>query len=137
MIDWSSIKYFTPPEFGNEEAQKNVNSTLVWLIDDFRKAIMKPIKIHEAWALTGHLPTGYHPKGEAVDCHIEGLSIWEQFFLALRFGAFKGIGIYPYWNNQGLHLDIRKENLITLWWCDRNKKYQPVTKEFIGKITLI
>ena len=125
-MDWTSLKHFKPEEFGNEEAVSHLDYNLVWLIDEFRDAVGKPFKIHCSWASAGHAEKGYHPKGQALDGHFEGLSLKEQFFLALKFGAFKGIGLYPCWHNPGLHLDIRKEPLAKIWWQDKAGKYWPI-----------
>lgn len=122
-MDWSTVKYFKPEEFGDTEAQDNIHSTLVWLLDKFREVVGRPIKIHEAWAKSGHSANSYHYKGEAVDLHIEGLSLWEQFFAALKFGVWRGIGIYPFWHDKGLHLDIRKQDMPIIWYEDHKGNY--------------
>ena len=132
-MDWSIIKHFKQEEFG--EGTENLDQNLIWLLDEFRDAIGKPIKIHCAWAKSGHSPNSYHYKGQAVDCHIEGLSLQDQFMYALRFGAWKGIGIYPLWKNPGLHLDIRKTPLAVMWWQNIAGLYQPITTLLLSKLT--
>ena len=131
-MDWGIIKHFKKKEFG--EGVENLDSNLIWLLDEFRKAVGYPIKIHCAWATNGHSPNSYHYKGQAIDCHIEELSLQDQFMYALRFGAWKGIGIYPLWNNPGLHLDIRKAPLTVMWWQDVTGSYKSITTLLLSKL---
>lgn len=73
---------------------------------------------------------GYHPKGMAFDFHLVGVPLLQQFYLALQIPEFTGIGVYPNWNNVGLHCDIRELNGMprTIWIANNayknNKKIQ-------------
>ena len=63
-----------------------------------------------------HSPTGFHPKGMAVDLHFEasGLLVQPEAMLFLLIKRWEGgIGIYTHWNNPGFHLDIGP---IRTWW---------------------
>lgn len=77
---------------------------LLKILDEFREYCGYPIVIHGDFRENSER----HRSGMAVDMHIVGLNVFDQFLLAERFGKFKGIGIYPCWNNKGLHVDIYK-----------------------------
>jgi len=102
--DWKRVRHFTPDEAWGD--RRRVHRNLVFLLDAFRAFIGRPVVIHNAYAQNGHTDESYHYRGMAVDLHVEGLSVFDQFIEATRF-EFGGIGVYPFWNNPGLHLDIR------------------------------
>ena len=52
-------------------------------------------------------PGSTHRNGDAADIVITGLSVIDQFLLAEKTRLFSGIGVYPFWNRPGLHLDVR------------------------------
>src|SRR3972149_11264269 len=138
MDDWAAIKYFKPEEFGNDEAQSKMHSTFIWLLDNWRDSIGCRVIIHEAYATSGHEEKSYHYTGEAIDGHLETLngkpiSLFDQFMFILRYGCFRGVGIYPSWNKQGFHIDTRKTQMTLTWWRDVNGKYHYNDERFILK----
>ena len=62
---------------------------------------------------------GYHPIGYAMDFHLVGIPLLQQLYLAMQVMEFVGIGVYPNWNNVGLHCDVRPWNNGTrkMWKC--------------------
>lgn len=130
---WKSRKYFRPDStIDNWGDPYKMDGRLIYGLDILRKFVGRPIIIHCGYE---QRDKGYHPKGQAVDCHIEGMHVFDQFLAAIRFSYFKGIGIYPNWNNPGLHLDTgkRRENphYKTQWMCNESDSYLPLTWEYI------
>ena len=129
-IDWNKVKYFSPDE--NWGDVNKVKPELIYKLDTMRDYIGKPIIVHNAFATSGHSYKSYHYLGMAVDCHIKGLNVIEQYLYAERFG-WGGIGVYiNVW--EGLHLDIRPYS--SRWACRRlNKKgendYEALDYNFI------
>ena len=121
--DWKNTVGFTEHEnWGNS---KLIMSDLVKALVKLRKYVGKSILIHCGTQGT-HCKGSFHGLGMAVDLHISGMNIIDQFIAASRFPEFTGIGIYPNWNNPGLHLDIRQTSFRALWWRDSEGKYQEV-----------
>jgi hypothetical protein len=71
-----------------------------------------------------HAKKGFHPRGMAVDLHIEKddnvMPLAEQYAHAHMFWI-GGIGVYPFWQHQGLHLDIGPDG--RRWWQNKDKSY--------------
>lgn len=120
--DWKKLKYFSKDEKWGDPLM--MSSSLIYRMEELRHFVGQSIIIHCGYELTGHATNSYHYQGLAVDFHIKGLSLLEQYCAAEACG-FTGIGAYPFWNNPGLHVDIRpkKDDGITTWWCDKNKQY--------------
>ena len=54
-----------------------------------------------------------------------------MFLLVEKSDLFKGIGVYPNWNNPGLHIDMRRTE--ARWGCWNNKTpnvYVPLDSVF-------
>ena len=126
---WERAKHFDPSEKWGDPAKMDV--ALVFALDDFREHIGRPIVIHCGYEQRDR---GYHPCGMAVDVHVPGLSAFQQFILAQGFPTFRGIGLYPNWNNPGLHLDTRHKNRNeprTVWGATAPGMYTNITKDFM------
>ena len=97
--------------------------------------IDKPIIIHSSYR---EGDPRYHGKGEAVDIHIKGISLLCAYALANESGLFGGIGVYPKWNNPGLHLDMRPERARWGCWTPTDPKrkniYVPLDSAFLERI---
>lgn len=124
--DWINIKYFRKSEFkpfGQALDDWDMDPTLMDNLDYFRLQISKPIYIHQngGFAISGHSPRSFHYKGQAADFHIQGLNVIEQAIYVWSWGAFSGVGVYPYWLNPGLHVDIRGRRLC--WYKGEDNKY--------------
>lgn len=130
--DWEAIEFFKPEEFSQPD---KMEYHFINRLDMFRKMIDKPIIIHSSYR---EGDPRYHGKGEAVDIHIKGISLLCAYALANESGLFGGIGVYPKWNNPGLHLDMRPER--ARWGCwtptDPKKKniYVPLDSAFLERI---
>lgn len=101
--DWESIEFFKQSEFNQPN---KMEYHFINRLDQFRKMIGKPIIIHSSYR-EGDPKS--HGRGEAVDVHIVGISLLCAYVLASESGLFGGIGVYPNWNNPGLHLDMRPQ----------------------------
>jgi hypothetical protein len=136
MVEWDRVRHFK-----REEWVKNpdrVAPDVVYLMDEMRDAAGVPIVIHVAWDDDGHVAGSSH-YGEVatgVDFHFEGWSLLEQWLFAERF-PWSGIGIYPYWNNPGLHVDLRRlgrdhPHLGKRWWRDQRGRYLPIDRTLLA-----
>lgn len=102
--DWDKSEFFKSGEaWGNAD---HMAKELIQALNDFRKYVGKPITIH-CGTQGAHVTDSAHYRGEAVDLHVSGMHCIDQFLAATRFAAFRGIGLYPFWNSPGLHLDVR------------------------------
>jgi len=130
--EWKKIRYFSPREnWGDPE---KIEFRLVFLLDCLRQFIGCPIIIHCGTQGT-HTKGSYHYVGKAVDCHAVGISLLDFYLAAERF-PFGGIGVYPYWNNPGLHLDIRPlpgKRRPEARWGRVNGEYVSLNGKFIIK----
>lgn len=96
------LKYFSPGEFSG---YKNMDNDFLVRLDKFREFVGRPIIIHSDYREGDG--SSQHHLGLAVDIHIKGLDVLDQYLLAEKFD-FSGIGVYPCWNRPGLHIDMRK-----------------------------
>lgn len=133
--DWALVApYFTPGE--NWGDWRKVHKELILTLFAFRRFVNKSVHIHCAYETGGHSGQ-YHPLGMAVDFHVKGMSVVDQFIAASRFDEFNGLGIYPHWNNPGLHADIRpKTNRFdpdARWIRNKSGNYISLTWENLLK----
>lgn len=136
--DWTRVKNFERKEWRTNP--EKINSELIYLVDElasYVKTTFNPSPIciiHVAYEDTGHSANSQHYLGFAVDLHFHGIPLLDQYLSAERF-PFTGIGIYPYWNNPGLHLDIRSVmSPYARWQRDRNGEYGKLDAEFIREV---
>lgn len=73
----------------------------------------------------------WHGKGKALDIVIwdvetrKPLPLIQQFLIASRY-MWTGIGVYPFWNTPGIHVDTRPMAVSgwkALWWRDKDGNY--------------
>ena len=98
--------------------------------DDLRAYIGYGIWVHESNPMksAAHEPDSAHWEGRAIDGSCKHMPLWNFFLAASRFPSFTGIGVYPYWNNPGLHLEMRDGVLRRkYWWRDQDGKYGAIT----------
>ena len=126
---WGTIRFFSPKEkWGNPD---KMNYQLVQAVDQLRRYVGRKIHIHCGYDMRS---TGWHPKGRAVDLHIEGLHPMEQYIAATRFKEFSGIGVYLWWNSPGLHLDNRPVPILKtrkVWGSVKPKVYTALDLAFL------
>lgn len=128
--DWSKVKHFEREEFVKNPDR--VDEELVLLLDEMREFAGKPFKVHVAWDDSGHVNDSAHYSGHAVDGHFEGLALLDQWLLAERF-PWTGIGIYPFWSNPGLHLElIAGRHAGTRWWRDSEGDYRSLDRRLLS-----
>ena len=125
--DWSKIKYFKPSEFNKPE---RMNFSLIMFLEVFRELCGKPVIIHSSFR---EGDSGQHGLGNAVDIHVKEMNVVDQYLLAEKTGLFNGIGVYPNWNNPGLHLDVRKGSPAR-WGCWQVPIYVPLDYSFFKKL---
>ena len=130
---WGTIEHFTPGEkWGNPE---KMETRVVYELDALRRYVDRPIHIHCGFEerTTG----GYHYYGMAVDFHIEGMHMVDQFLAASRFDGFNGLGLYPYWNKPGLHVDCRSKQqryfADARWLSPSKGAYVPLDRETLWR----
>jgi hypothetical protein len=108
--EWAEFApYFTPQECG-----LGMDYEFMKILKEFRRFLGLPMKVHGGWE-EGHASNGYHPKGRAIDFHVNGVS--PRFILHKidSFGKFGGVGYYPEWNNPGFHVDNRPLETYQRW----------------------
>lgn len=123
MIDWSLVREFKRTEAWGDPDR--ISPLLMAALVDLRRYVGKPFIVH--CGTQGSHISDVHGKGLAVDFHCPDLDCFDLFLAASRFGEIKGLGVYPYWNNPGIHLDVRPEHMRAMWWRDRNGVYQQLT----------
>lgn len=126
-LAWCDVKHFKPSEF-NEPNEMDYH--FINRLDKFRDMVGKPIIIHSSYRKGGK---SKHAEGIAVDIHIKGMDLMDMFLWAERSDLFKGIGVYPCWNNPGLHLDMRKEEGRWATWDKsdvKDKTYVALDSKF-------
>jgi uncharacterized protein YcbK (DUF882 family) len=128
-----TTEWFKQTDFFQNYSSENwgdyrfIKIPLVFWLDEMRALAGKPIHINCAYGSKGHNPKGYHPLGMAADIHIKGMSVVDQLLLALKF-PFNGVGVYPFWRNKGLHLDVRPfDKYKRVWYRDAGGRYHNLT----------
>lgn len=137
-MDWSRIKHFKREEW--EKFPDRIHSEVVYLLDEMRQAAGKPIIIHVAADDSGHVEGSAHyftsqRTALAVDFHVVGMSLLDQWLLAERF-PWVGIGVYPGWEHPGLHCDLAWREHIRLgrrWWRDGGT-YRSLDRDLLTRL---
>ena len=144
MIEWGKVRHFTRDEFG--PLPDRLDNRLVYTLDgmrhheDIRRRQMGRngiiVTINEAWGPRPNNPDSQHPLGHAADCVIrdavtkEPLDAFEQYLIAGEY-LFTGLGFYPFWNDSGIHVDTRIQDVYkprATWWRDEDGEYLAVEK---------
>jgi hypothetical protein len=126
-ISGHHIIHFSPEEFTDVHG---MYVPLLLTLDKLRTYMGRAIKVHESnpspAASSSHVPNSRHFVGRAVDCSCTGVPLWAFFLAATRFLEFTGIGVYPYWNSPGLHLEIDDVDMRKYWWRDQVGNYRAI-----------
>lgn len=137
---FKTVRHFTPAEW---QPLEGLSPDLVYAVDAWREWHGHPFIVHDAFSLDGHLPGSQHALGLAVDGHIPGLSIWDQWLLAEQWPAFTGIGVYPFmrstlyadgWTHPGVHLDIRPSAQRVRWYRDGDGRYHGLNAVALARL---
>lgn len=131
--DWNDVApYFHCDENWGDADQ--IDARLVYALYDIRRYVRKKIIIHCGYEPR---PKGYHPQYLAVDFHIEGMHVVDQFLVCSRYDAFNGLGLYYWWSNPGLHGDTRPSRLNYLpesrWISTSSGVYVPLSWDNLKK----
>lgn len=107
---------------------RDLTREMVSMLNEFNKAIGINNDLVLHYGVEGvHSAAGYHPHGKAVDLHIESvgeiLSMHEQYEMAVVYWT-GGIGVYPWWQHRGLHLDLGPAN--RRWFRDAGGNYKQI-----------
>ena len=145
---WDKIRHL-PREEWKDDPDK-VLPDLVYLLEEVRVDSDVPVVIHVAYEKGGHVQDSSHYAvatefASGVDFHMVGLSLLDQWLFVERY-PFNGIGIYPFWNQPGLHADLRRlgrdhPHLGKRWWRDDrlpppkpgepDRRYKPIDRELL------
>jgi uncharacterized protein YcbK (DUF882 family) len=124
------VNFFVETEF---ERIEDMYAPLVWELDALRGYVNREVGVSESNPRpsphSSHASNSRHFVGRAVDCNCCSLPLWDFFLAASRFN-FTGIGVYPYWNTPGLHLEIREGNQHkprNYWWRDHVGAYKAMS----------
>lgn len=134
-IGWHHVKpHFSPLEAWGDSDR--IDARIVFALFDIREHSGRKIVIH-----CGYEPRqkpSWHSSCLAVDFHIDGLHVCDQFLLCSRYDVFNGLGVYTYWNNPGLHGDTRPHTLRhrpeARWISASAGVYLPLTWKNFGAI---
>jgi hypothetical protein len=130
LADFAGILHFKPKEIPGWE---NMEAETIERLDTMRHLDGKAL----GWYFivnSAHREgdTGMHGKGKAIDGAMidratrEPLPLIHQYMIASRHG-WGGIGLYPYWDRPGLHLDTRIHlpyERHARWWRDEQGRYR-------------
>lgn len=137
IVIWDQLRYFNRRENWGDISEVDVR--LLHCLDNVRGLLKRRIYIHCCYEMRGHSPNSFHKVGMAVDFDVEGTQLSELFDLYrfFRENWFSGgVGIYPYWNNPGLHLDIRPHGHTNPTWLkDKEGKYIYSYREIVKILT--
>jgi uncharacterized protein YcbK (DUF882 family) len=124
---WKTLNYFTKKEFRKDP--NKVHPEIPHLCDAIRErcTIVVPAPadvkmiLHVVWDDTGHSSKSYHykEKAMAVDFHIVGVPLPLQYTILTSFRQIGALGFYPWWNNPGWHMDIRRNDRRIEWLCTK------------------
>lgn len=126
MIELKNLKYFKVSEFVMYDKMDN---DFLNILDEFREFVGRSIYIHSDYREN----SARHKTGKAVDIHIKDMNCLDQFLLAERFGKFEGIGIYPCWNNEGLHIDTAKDGRWLCYLANDKQEYTALNYKTIKR----
>lgn len=139
---FKGINHFIPDEFDRPD---KIDNDALRLLDKMRhmeggrNGLI--ITINADYATSGHTDKSRHAFGDAFDIVFRDratrrpLPLKAQFAMASRY-AWGGIGVYPFWDDPGVHVDRRPWAVFSrraLWFRDEEKKYHPIEKYFIGE----
>jgi len=103
---WLQLEHFNRREKWGDFQKVDVR--LLFNLDRTRHKLNRKISVHCAYEITDHATKSLHKKGMAVDFHVYAMKRFEFYELYEFFKAnwSGGIGVYPYWNSPGFHLDV-------------------------------
>ncbi len=118
---WPQLLYFNSGEnWGNFE---RMDVRLLWGLDRVRHDLARRINVNCGYEIEGHVKKSFHKLGMAVDFVVEDSDeAYDMYNLYTTILSMwhGGVGIYPFWNTPGLHLDIGPDRT---WVRDKEGVY--------------
>lgn len=123
--------HFTERELACKHCgQTGCTDELKQALDDYRKLVGLPVRVHDAYRCEQHNSTvslvakSEHPRGEAADISVPGLTLQEMYDAAKHIPAFQygGIGVY---DTNFIHVDVRHSGLAR--WAFVGSKEEPAS----------
>lgn len=117
---WPQLLHFNIGENWGDYEKMDVR--LLWDLDGIRHDLARKIRVKCAYELSGHADKSFHKLGMAVDFSIEdtGKSELYDLYTYLLMMWRGGVGVYPFWNTPGFHLDIGPDRT---WVRDKEGVY--------------
>jgi len=109
-----------------------VDVRLIVLLRDLNDFVHNKLYVHCLYDEARNA-ANVHRLGLACDGRIEDMPLIEQFVCISRF-PFKGIGIYPAWNNPGFHVDLRNSRIGARWGCKKKGEYVALNSQFFHHV---
>lgn len=142
---------FKPSEFKvratGVPAHEDMNPMIIARICCWRRYLGSPCVVSTSYTPVlsgGHSTKSQHYIGRAVDTIVPGVSLFDAYLAAERFG-FPGIGVYIWWKLGartvgGLHLDER-ESFPARWASPAKGEYVALDarwiKKYMGQLTTL
>lgn len=82
-----------------------------------------------------HAKGSQHYIGRAVDGHFKGLNLYQSVMIGFKIG-FKGIGYYTWWNDKGIHFDIRDQEHVSTWCSFARDQYSYDFEMFMERLLM-
>ena len=131
---WNNLQYFKKTE--NWGDPDKMNPEFLILLDNIRDIIGYPISINCGYSTNGHATKSQHYLGNAVDFVVLGVSMQVAYELIidaldeLGMNDKVGLGVYPFWNTQGFHIDLRGNK--ARWSRAASGKYVSIFDAVVG-----
>lgn len=107
---------------------EHMDLKFVALLNEFAGSLNTKFYMNRGAETTGHSPRSQHYKRPcqtadfySKDIGLDRLFYWAHTFKSKEGKTFGAIGAYPFWNNPGLHIDMREDPVY--WYRDRKGKY--------------
>lgn len=139
MTIFNRVKHFKPSEFDHPD---KIDEISLKTLDAMRHAEGSRsgiiITINSDFATSGHSKKSQHYLGKAFDIVIRNnvtkkpLPVLSQFLIAVRW-SWTGIGVYPFWDYPGIHVDTRamtRYQRRALWMRDETGEYKDISTFF-------
>ena len=128
-VAWSTYRERSPDV-------PKLSRRLVALVDALDEHVRGKLVVHRTWDGAG--TTGQHPQGTALDGHIEGVDILNQFLIVSRF-PWGGLGLYgpDVWHHPGFHVDVRDALPQARWACrlrNGKREYVPLVAAYLRSL---
>jgi len=124
---WDQLNHFGMNENWGRFGFMDVR--LLHNLDAIRDELHRGININCAYESSGHSSKSTHYLGMAADFYVTDTCPQELYTLYCFFldNWYGGVGVYPYWNKPGFHLDIGPN--YRTWTRDKNGIYLYDSKE--------